>query len=288
MITRHLIRAAAAVAALVLPLAAAAQAAQPAQPEKPAPAKAAAAAKAKPAAQGRIATVNGVAVPSRRAELLVRERVNQGATDNEQLRAAVRDDLIRREVVAQEAKRAGFEKKSDVQAEIDLLRQTILVQHYLRDWLTKHPVTDAEIQAEYDRAKAQTGDKEYHARHILVDSEDQAKSIIADLKKGAKFEELAEKHSKDEGNKERGGDLGWNVPGVFDKIFSDAMVKLEKGQTTEAPVHTRFGYHVIHLDDTRPVKFPQMAEVKGRIQQQLSQRKIEQLVQNMVAKAKVE
>ena len=279
MTTRHFIRAAA-VVVLALPLAVAAQ--QTAQSEKAAPAK------AKPAAQGSVATVNGVAVPARRAELLVRERVSQGAADNEQLRAAVREDLIRREVIAQAAKRAGYEKKADVQAEIDLLRQTILVQHYLRDWIAKHPVTDTEIQAEYDRAKAQTGDKEYHARHILVETEDQAKSIIAELKKGAKFEDLAQKHSKDEGNKERGGDLGWNVPGVFDKIFSDAMMKLDKGQTTETPVHTRFGYHVIHLDDTRPVKFPQLAEVKGRIQQQLQQSRIEKLVQDMRAKAKVE
>ena len=285
MIPRHLIRAAAAVAALALPLAVAAQSAQP---EKAAPAKAAPAAKAKSAARGPVATVNGVPVPARRAEVLVRERLGQGATDNEQLRAAIREDLIRREVIAQEAKRAGYEKKSDVQAEIDLLRQTILVQHYLRDWLSKHPVTDAETQAEYDRAKSQTGDKEYHARHILVESEDQAKSIIAELKKGAKFEDLAQQHSKDDGNKERGGDLGWNVPGVFDKVFSDAMVKLDNGQLTDTPVHTRFGYHVIRLDETRPVKFPQLAEVKARIQQQLSQRRIEQLVQELRGKAKVE
>jgi peptidyl-prolyl cis-trans isomerase C len=288
MITRHLIRAAAAVAVLALPLAVAAQSTQSAQTEKAAPAKTAPAAKAKPAARGPIATVNGVPVPARRAELLVRERLGQGATDNEQLRAAIREDLIRREVISQEAKRAGYEKKSDVQAEFDLLRQTILVQHYLRDWLSKHPVTDAEMQAEYDRAKSQTGDKEYHARHILVESEDQAKSIIAELKKGAKFEDLAQKHSKDDGNKERGGDLGWNVPGVFDKVFSDAMVKLDNGQLTDTPVHTRFGYHVIRLDETRPVKFPPLAEVKGRIQQQLSQRRIEQLVQELRGKAKVE
>ncbi len=280
MTTRQFIRAAAAVAVLALPLAVAAQ--QSAQPGKAAPAK------PKSAAPGALATVNGVPIPSRRADVLVRERVSQGATDDEQLRASIREDLIRREVIAQAARRAGYEKRADVQAETDLVRQTILVQHYLRDWLTKHPVTDAEVQAEYDRAKAQTGDKEYHARHILVETEDQAKSIIEELKKGAKFEDLAQQHSKDDGNKERGGDLGWNVPGVFDKVFSDAMVKLAKGQTTDAPVHTRFGYHVIRLEDTRPVKFPQLAEVKGRIQQQLQQRRIEQLVQDMRAKAKVE
>src|SRR5436853_514630 len=87
---------------------------------------------------------------------------------------------------------------------------------------------DFMMQKEYDRVKAQNGDKEYRARHILVDTEDQAKGLIADLKKGAKFDELATKNSKDQGSKTRGGDLDWNVPTVFDKAFADALSKLEK------------------------------------------------------------
>jgi peptidyl-prolyl cis-trans isomerase C len=272
---RHLIGSTLAAAVLALP------AALVAQDEKPAAKKPA----ARPAP---IAKVNGVSIPRVRADILVRERTAQGATDSEQLRAAVRDDLINREIIAQEAVRSGLTKRSEFQAELELVRQTVIVQAYLRDWVRKNPPSDAEIQKEYDTAKSQTGDKEYRARHILVDKEDDAKGLIDQLKKGAKFDELAEKHSKDAGNKERGGDLDWNVPGVFDKAFSDAMVKLEKGQMTEAPVHTRFGYHVIRLDDVRPVKFPTLAEVKPRIQQQLTQRKVDQLVRALRAKAKVE
>ncbi len=243
----------------------------------------------KPApAAGRIATVNGVAIPRIRAEILARERAAQGATDNEQSRTAIRDDLINREVIAQEAARAGFTKRPEFQAELELVRQTVIVQGYLRDWVRRNPVSEAEMQKEYDTARAQTGDKEYHARHILVEKEEEAKSLIAELKKGAKFDELAEKNSKDSGNKDRGGDLDWNVPGVFDKAFADAMVKLEKGQLTEVPVQTRFGYHIIKLDDVRPVKFPSYAEVKPRIQQQLTQRKVEALVRSLREKAKVE
>jgi peptidyl-prolyl cis-trans isomerase C len=163
-----------------------------------------------------------------------------------------------------------------------------MVSAYLRDYVRKNPITDAEIQKEYDRARSQTGDKEYKARHILVEGEDQAKDLIAQLKKGAKFDELATKNTKDTGTKERGGDLDWNVPGVFDKQFSDAMVKLEKGKFTDAPVRTRFGYHVIQLDDVRAVKFPPLAEVKPRIQQQLVQGKIDELIRGLRAKAKVE
>jgi peptidyl-prolyl cis-trans isomerase C len=175
-----------------------------------------------------------------------------------------------------------------VQTQLDIARQEILVGAYLRDWVRKHPVSDAEVEREYERAKAQSGDKEYRARHILVEDEAQAKALIADLKKGANFAELATKNSKDTGSKERGGDLDWNVPGAFDKQFSDAMVKLDKGKYTEAPVQTRFGYHVILLDDVRQTRFPSFAEVKPRIQQQLTQNKVDELIRGLRAKAKVE
>ena len=260
---------------LILPTALLAQDAKP-EAKKPA---------ARPAA---IAKVNGVGIPRIRSDILVRERTAQGAADNEQLRAAVREDLINREIIAQEAARAGFTKRKELQAELELVRQTVIVQAYLRDWVKRNPPSDAEMQKEYDTAKAKTGDKEYRARHILVDKEDDAKGLIDQIKKGASFDELAQKHSKDSGNKERGGDLDWNVPGVFDKAFADAMVSLEKGQLTDFPVHTRFGYHVIRLDDVRPVKFPSFDEVKPRIQQQMTQRKVDQLVRSLRTKAKVE
>jgi peptidyl-prolyl cis-trans isomerase C len=152
----------------------------------------------------------------------------------------------------------------------------------------KHPVTDADVEKEYERVKANQGSREYKARHILVETEDQAKGLIADLKKGAKFDELAQKHTKDTGTKERGGDLDWNSPAVFDKQFSEAMVKLDKGKYTEAPVRTRFGFHVIQLDDVREAKFPALADVKPRIQQQLTQNRVDEMVRGLRAKAKVE
>ena len=250
--------------------------------------KGAAKAGAKSASKESIAKVNGVPVPKARMDAMILQQQARGTPDNEQTRAMVREELVNREIVAQEAAKAGLAKTPEVQMQLESARQEILVGAYIRDWLRKHPVTDAAIQQEYDRAKGQTGDQEYKARHILVETEDQAKAMIAELKKGAKFEELATKNSKDTGTKERGGDLDWNVPGVFDKQFSDAMVKLEKGKYTETPVRTRFGFHVIQLDDVRPVKFPSLAEVKPRIQQQLAQGKIEELVRGLRAKAKIE
>jgi peptidyl-prolyl cis-trans isomerase C len=280
-----------AAAALAAPALALAQA--PAQNEAP-PAKSAdkpaakAAGKAKPAATGAVATVNGVAVPRSRADLMMRQQAARGGQDNDQMRALMREELINRELIAQEAGRTGIAKTPDVQAQLDLVRQEIVVGAYIRDWVAKHPITDADVQKEYDKAKAQAGDKEYRARHILLETDDQAKGMIAELKKGAKFDELATKNSKDGGTATRGGDLDWNVPGAYDKAFADAMVKLDKGKFTDVPVQTRFGYHVILLEDVRPVKFPSLAEVKPRLQQQLVQGKIEDLVKGLRAKAKIE
>ena len=255
---------------------------------KGAPKDAAKGAAKAPAKSDAVAKVNGVPVPKARLDAMLQQQQARGAPDNEQTRAMVREELVNRELVAQEAAKAGLAKTPEVLAQLDSARQEILVGAYIRDWLRKHPITDADIQQEYERARGQTGDKEYKARHILVETEDQAKDMIADLKKGAKFEELATKNSKDSGTKERGGDLDWNVPGVFDKQFSDALTKLEKGKNTETPVRTRFGFHVIQLDDVRAVKFPALAEVKPRIQQQLVQGKIEELVRGLRAKAKIE
>lgn len=261
-------------------------AAQAPAPAKPAPA--AAPAKPAAAATGPVATVNGVQIPRQRADLITQQRAQQGDADGEQLRAAVKEELINREIIQQEATRTGFAKRAELQQELDFVRQTVIVQAYLRDWAQKNPTSDADIQKEYARAKAQTGSTEYRARHILVPTEDEAKKLIAEIAKGAKFEEVAQKNTKDDGTRPRGGDLDWNVPGTFDKAFSDAMVKLEKGTMTSVPVRTRFGFHIIRLEDVRPVNFPPLAQVKPQIQQRMTQQRIDALVRDLRGKAKVE
>lgn len=276
----NLARAAAVATALLAAFPALAQA--PAKPAPPVPAA------LTPAPTGPVATVNGVAIPQQRGELLVRERAQQGQPDSPQLRAAVRDELINREIISQEAVKSGLTKKAELQNELELVRQTVIVQAYLREYVRTHPITDAEMQKEYDRIKAELGDREYKARHILVGTEDEAKGVIADLRKGAKFDELAKKLSKDDGTKAKGGDLEWQAPGTFDKDFSGALVKLAKGKFTEAPVKTRFGFHVIQLDDTRGAQHPPFAEVKANLSQRLQRTRIEALIAELRTKAKVE
>jgi peptidyl-prolyl cis-trans isomerase C len=261
-----------------------------AKPPAKAAAKPAAKAPSKPAAEqsGPLATVNGVAVPRARADHLMRQQGSRGMPDNEETRAMVRDELINREVLAQEAQKSGIAKSAEVQTQLDMARQEILIGAYVRDWIRKNPVTESDVQKEYERAKAETGDKEYRARHILVETEEQATALIAQLGKGGNFADLAAKNSKDPGSAQRGGDLDWNVPQQYDKQFAEAMVKLEKGQYTQTPVRSAFGFHVIQLDDVRPVQFPPLSEVRSRIQQDLVQTKVQGLIQGLRAKAKVE
>jgi peptidyl-prolyl cis-trans isomerase C len=240
-----------------------------------------------PAFAQNVATVNGKPIPAARLDQVVKQVVAQGKqTDSPQLRDAIKKDLIGREVLIQEADKEGYGTHADVKAAVENARQSILINAMLADYVKKNPVTDADSKAEYERYKASVGDKEYHVRHILVATEPEAKDIIAKLKGGAKFEDLA-KVSKDS-SANNGGDLDWATPGSFVKPFSDAMVALKKGQITETPVKTQFGYHVIKLEDTRPAKIPPYEEVKGQVTEALQQKKVQAYRDDLLKKAKIQ
>ncbi len=232
-------------------------------------------------------TVNGKAIPKIRADALIAGQAAQGQPDSPELRKAVTEELVRREILTQESLKKGFDKKPEVQGQVELARQGVLIGAYLNDYVRNHPVTEDQIKKEYEAIKGKLGSKEYKARHILVEKEDEAKVIIEKLKKGARIEDLA-KDSKDPGSKERGGDLGWANPASFVPPFSAAMTKLEKGKFTETPVKSDFGWHVILLEDTRELTLPTLDEAKAQISQQLQQRMVQKHIEELRAKAKVE
>ncbi|MCB1907973.1 MAG: peptidylprolyl isomerase [Rhodocyclaceae bacterium] len=234
-----------------------------------------------------IVTVNGEAIPQARADALLAEQKAQGQPDSPQLQSAVKEELVRREVMAQEARKAGLDKKANVQAQMELAKQAILIRAYIQDFVANNPVTDEAVRNAYDEIKGRAGDKEYKVRHILVASEDEAKAIITKLQTGEKFEDLAAQ-STDPGSKGKGGDLGWSNPGMFVKPFSDAMVKLDKGKFTGVPVKSDFGYHVIRLDDVRDLTAPPFDEVKGQLAQRIQQQQVERHMLELRSKAKVE
>jgi peptidyl-prolyl cis-trans isomerase C len=241
-----------------------------------------------PAFAQNVAVVNGKAIPTSRVEAVVKQVVAQGQQpDSPQLRELIKKDLIGREVMMQEAEKQGFGKDAAVKAQIDNARQAIIINAMIADYIKKNPIADADVKAEYDRFTAQAGDKEYHVRHILMATEAEANDVIAKLKAGAKFEDLA-KNSKDTGSAANGGDLDWASPSSFPPAFSAAFVALQKGAVTEKPVQTPNGFHVIKVDDIRPAKLPTLEEVKPQISEALAQKKLQAYQEELVKKAKVQ
>jgi peptidyl-prolyl cis-trans isomerase C len=241
-----------------------------------------------PAWAQNIAVVNGKPVPTSRVEALKQQVERSGRPVTPEMMGQIKEELIAREVFMQEARKRGLDASEDYKNQLELARQSILIRELFTDFQKKNPVTDAEVKAEYDKFVAANGGKEYHARHILVEKEDEALDLIAQIKKGGNFEELAKKASKDPGSGANGGDLDWANAGSYVPEFSAAMAKLEKGQMTDTPVKTQFGFHIIRVDDMRDTKLPALEEVKPQVTQQLQQQKIAKYQESLRAKAKVQ
>jgi len=235
-----------------------------------------------------LAKVNGVAIPTSRADVMIKELATQGRGDSPQLRQQVKDQLITYEIMMQEAGKLGLTKQPEVVTQLEFARQTVLVRALLQDYVKKNPVTDAEIKAEYDRYKGERGGKEYLARHILVKTEDEAKAVIVKLKGGAKFDDLAKQSSIDTSNKDKGGALDWAAPDGYVPEFGKALAALPKGATSDVPVKTEFGWHVIRVEDVRDAQFPPMEQVKPQIQEALQRQHIDKMLADLRAKAKIE
>jgi peptidyl-prolyl cis-trans isomerase C len=239
-----------------------------------------------------IAMVNGKPVPKARVDAIITQVQKQAAARGQQLPPdldkLVKDKVVTDEILSQEAERRGLAASPDFKSQMELARQGILIGLLSADVDKKTVVSDAEIQKEYDKVKAQSSGTEYRARHILVEKEDDAKALIAQIKAGAKFEDVAKKNSKDPGSAENGGDLDFANPSAYVPEFSQALIKLKKGEMTEVPVKTQFGYHIIRLEDTRTAQFPALADVKPQIQQRLAQQKAAAFRDELRAKAKTD
>ena len=249
---------------------------------------AAALASTAPAFAQNVAIVNGKPVPTARLEMLKQQLAKSGRPVSPEMEGQLKDEVIAREVFMQEAQKRGLDATDDFKSQMELARQTILIRELFADYQAKNPVTDAEVKAEYDKFAAANGGKEFRASHILVEKEDEAKKIIADLKKGAKFADIAKKQSKDPGSGANGGDLDWATPNSYVPEFAQALIKLNKGQVTQEPVKSQFGWHVIRLDDVREAQLPKLEEVKPQIAQQLQQQRLAKFQEELREKAKVQ
>jgi peptidyl-prolyl cis-trans isomerase C len=235
-----------------------------------------------------IAVVNGKAVPKVRVDNLLAQAARAGQKVGPEMEAQAKDQVVLREIFTQEAEKKGIATSADYRAQMELARQSILIRELFDDFKKKNPVADAEAKAEYDKFKAQVSGTEYRARHILVENEDEAKALIAQIKGGAKFEDLAKKHSKDPGSGANGGDLDFAKADSYVPEFSQAMVKLKKGEMTMEPVKTQFGWHIIMVEDTREAQFPAFEDVKPQIVQRLEQIKLQDYQESLRKAAKTD
>ena len=236
-----------------------------------------------------IAIVNGKAVPKARFESFMTQITKQGGQERTpELEQQVKDELVLREIFVQEAERRGLQRSEEYRSQMEVARQSLLIRELFNSYQKTDAVSDAELKSEYDKLKAANSGSEYHARHILVESEDQAKALIAQLKGGASFAELAKANSKDPGSAPNGGDLDWASPGNFVPEFSQAMIQLEKGKFTEVPVKSQFGYHIILLEDSRQASFPSFEEVKPQLAQRAQQQKLAKFREDLKNKARTD
>jgi peptidyl-prolyl cis-trans isomerase C len=235
-----------------------------------------------------IAIVNGKAVPKARMDSLSLQFQSTGRPITPEVQEQMRQHLIALEVFTQEADKLGLSSSDDFKAQMELARQTVLANQLIKEFEKKNAITDELLKAEYDKFAAANGGKEIKARHILVDKEADATAIIASLKKGGKFEDIAKKRSKDTGSGSKGGDLDWANPSSYVPEFSAALQALKKGQLTDKAVKTQFGFHIIRVDDVRDIKLPTFDEVKPQIADQMKQDKRGTYQRDLLGKAKVE
>jgi len=244
-----------------------------------------------PAFAQNAAIVNGKSIPKAQLDKLVQK---SGQGDNPQVRDQAREMLVTKELILQEADKRGVIQKESVREQLEQSRVGILVAAVFEDYIEKEGVTEAELKAAYESVKTQYTGKEYHVEHILVEKETDAKAIIAQIKAGGNFGEIAKAKSKDPGSATNGGDLGWVNDKALVPEFSKAMVQLKNGQMTDKPVKSQFGWHIIKTVDSRDMKAPSFDELKAELKQMIAsdqnwqKAKFTEMMQKLRAKAKVQ
>jgi peptidyl-prolyl cis-trans isomerase C len=245
--------------------------------------------KAAPPAPPPVATIDGTPVSRTEYDIYLKSLL-QGRPTTEltpEQRAQVLDELISMQLLASQAAKDAVEKDPDVAARLDVVRMRVLADSESQKYLKDKEPTDAELHAEYDTAIAAMDKTEYHARHILVPTKEQADQVIKKIKGGAKFDEVAKAQSTD-GSKTNGGDLGWFTLARMAKPFGDAVKTLKKGEMTQEPVQTQFGWHVIKLEDTRETAPPPFEQVKQQVNNGVIQKKLQAYVDSLKKNAKIE
>jgi peptidyl-prolyl cis-trans isomerase C len=235
-----------------------------------------------------VATVNGTTITKDFFTQYIKAITGKSTSDiSPEQRNLALDNLIRAQVVGQEAVKEGIDKAPDTAALLELTRLNVLQQAVAEKYLKDKKPTEQEVRAEYENQVSQLGKQEYHAKHILVATEPFALRVIDRLQKGEKFEDVA-KHESMDPSKDNGGDLGWFTPDKMVKPFADAVLSLKPGEYTHKPVQTQYGWHVIELVETRDLQPPPFDNVKQRLEQVVQAKKVKAYEDGLMRDAKIE
>ncbi|WP_092460437.1 peptidylprolyl isomerase [Candidatus Ichthyocystis sparus] len=240
--------------------------------------------------QDSIAVVNGEKVSKSVVDFLMSQAPAGYLKDDKragEVREHIKDQLVRALVIYQEAKKRGFEEHPDVKIAQNLAAQDVVVRAFIKDYMDTHKPTDRQLKEAYEKMKQNMNGQELHLHHILVSSDKDAKMIKSKLLRGAKFEDLAKRYSKDTVSKSNGGDLGWASPSVYVKSFADVAESLKEGAISD-PVKTQFGWHIIRRDAARPTKVPDFDAIKPQLEQMVVQEDLQKYVDSLLKMAKVE
>ncbi|MGI9213309.1 MAG: peptidylprolyl isomerase [Methylococcaceae bacterium] len=234
-----------------------------------------------------VAFINGTPISKTAVEILNAE-VAQRRGGAKIAEDKIIDELIKREVLRQDAIALHLDQQAEHSARIDNALRMVMSQIAAESFMESAPITDADIQAAYDQQITANKQSEYKASHILVETEKQARDLIGKLQKGGKFADLAKKNSKDPGSKNNGGDLGWFSPQQMVAPFSAAVTALANGEFSQEPVKTQFGWHVIMREDSRDQTPPPLDAVKDQLRSMLKAQRLQQHIADLMAKAKIE
>ncbi|AFZ82574.1 peptidyl-prolyl cis-trans isomerase C [Candidatus Kinetoplastibacterium crithidii (ex Angomonas deanei ATCC 30255)] len=234
-----------------------------------------------------IVSVNGHNITQENLENFVTLLVNQGASDSKELREQIKEELINRQILLQEAEKDGTMNNPIVKTEIQLAKESIIVRSFLTEFLKKNKITDNEIETQYEKLKKdQSSKKEYKVRHILTDNKNDAINLIIKLNADtSKFAEIAKETSKDESSKLNGGLLGWSNTEEYVEEFATAVKNLSPGTISQNPIKTKFGWHIIKLDETRNIEFPELSQVRPQIEEMLKQQVLSNLQKELRSKS---
>ncbi|MDR0564584.1 MAG: peptidyl-prolyl cis-trans isomerase [Azoarcus sp.] len=241
---------------------------------------------AQPAAAKPFVTVNNVSIPQYIADEVIAEFRSRGTPDTPDFREGIREELIGRALLIDEAKKQNLDKTPQYSRNIETAKQMLLVREAVEAYFKKNPVTDAEVQSAYDSFVSKMVKTEYKLRTIQLNTETEAKDALAKLNSGKKFDQLA-KETGIAPTKEYGGDMGWKIPPSLPPVVLQALQGVAKGSYTKQAVQANNDWYIFYVEDTRPFTPPSISELYGNLVQGIRQQKLAQHVQELRKSATV-